>query len=65
MCANLTLDVILPVLALLLTKASKTLLLSGILATQEPEIVSALADAGIADARVEHAGEWILVEVDR
>lgn len=58
-CANLTLDVILPILALLTQKARKTLVLSGILVDQKPEIVAALAELGFADWEIKEAGEWI------
>ena len=59
--ANLTLDVILPMLKLLIAKAGHTLLLSGILSEQETEITVALKDAGISNFEVEHSGEWISV----
>ncbi len=58
-CANLTLDVIQPILHLLIQKTSKTLVMSGILADQKAEIVTALADIGITDYEIEQAGEWI------
>jgi ribosomal protein L11 methyltransferase len=60
-CANLTLDVILPILPLLLNKAGKTLVLSGILVEQKNEIVNALVDLGVNDAEINEAGEWISV----
>jgi ribosomal protein L11 methyltransferase len=60
-CANLTLDVILPILPLLIEKAEKTLVLSGILATQRNEIVAALAELGSNDPEIREAGEWISV----
>lgn len=59
-CANLTIDVILPILPLLFQKTSKTLVLSGILREQEPMIASALGDRVHA---IERAGEWIAVTV--
>ena len=62
-CANLTLDVIKPLLPVLLDKATKTLVMSGILVEQEGEIVSALHEAGISDLAVERDGEWISVVV--
>lgn len=64
-CANLTLDVILPLLDLLLEKSGRTLVLSGILREQEGEIISALAGRGIIDAKVSNSGEWISVAVKR
>lgn len=63
--ANLTIDVILPLLDLLLEKTRETLLLSGILAEQEPLIVSALAERGYASPEIEHSGEWISVIVKK
>lgn len=62
-CANLTIDVIVPILGFLLAKAKHTLLLSGILAEQEPQIRDALASFGIGDLELEVAGEWISVLV--
>jgi ribosomal protein L11 methyltransferase len=62
-CANLTLDVILPILPLLLEKAGTTLVLSGILTEQEGEIVTALTKLGIRDVEIARAGEWISVAV--
>ena len=62
-CANLTLDVILPILDLLLTKTRSILVLSGILIEQENSVVNALNDAGIKSFSVERAGEWIGVSM--
>ncbi len=64
-CANLTLDVIAPILDLLIAKTGKVLLLSGILAEQEPEIVKQLGDRGIDDAVISKSGEWISVLIRR
>lgn len=64
-CANLTIDVILPMLDLLIEKAGKTLVMSGILAEQEPMIAKELHERGIDDFRVEHLGEWISVTAQR
>lgn len=58
-CANLTIDVILPILPLLIAKTKGTLVLSGILHEQKESIVSGLTMIGVADYEVEHAGEWI------
>ncbi|HKP68710.1 MAG TPA: 50S ribosomal protein L11 methyltransferase [Pyrinomonadaceae bacterium] len=63
-CANLTLDVIGPLLHLLLAKASKTLVMSGILVEQEGEIVSALREAGISSFQIARDGDWISVVVN-
>lgn len=63
-CANLTLDVILPILPLLIEKARRKLVLSGILVEQKGEIVAALGQVGIADPKIDEAGEWISVTVE-
>jgi ribosomal protein L11 methyltransferase len=64
-CANLTIDVIVPILELLLAKAKHTLLLSGILAEQETQICEALHQFEVSDPRfeIERSGEWISVIV--
>lgn len=62
-CANLTIDVILPILALLLSKTRKTLILSGILVEQRQQIEEALQNEGFNDPDVRTAGEWIAVAV--
>ena len=62
-CANLTIDVILPMLDLLLSKSARMLVMSGILGEQEPMITSALNERGIHDHHIERLGEWISVTV--
>ena len=62
-CANLTIDVILPMLDLLLSKSKRMLVMSGILGDQEPMITAALNDRGITGHRIERLGEWISVSV--
>lgn len=64
-CANLTLDVIKPLLPILLAKARKTLVLSGILAEQKAEIVGHLSELGILSPEILQAGEWISVLICR
>lgn len=64
-CANLTLDVIAPLLDLLLDKAGRMLILSGILGEQKEEILRELEMRGIKDAVVHHSGEWISVTIAR
>jgi|SRR5688572_12406278 len=59
-CANLTLDVIVPILPLLLKKAKAKLVLSGILVEQESTILQALSDNEFS---IERSGEWIAVMV--
>lgn len=62
-CANLTIAVILPMLKDLLTKTRKTLVMSGILAEQEPLIVEALAKQNVENPHIDRQGEWISVTV--
>jgi ribosomal protein L11 methyltransferase len=63
-CANLTLDVILPILELLLAKGNRYLVLSGILSEQESQIVNALsAHDALHDIR--RSGEWICVVIKK
>ena len=62
-CANLTIDVILPILPLLIEKTGSLLLLSGILADQEKLIVEELLKFQRTNFEIEHSGEWISVLV--
>lgn len=62
-CANLTIDVILPILKLLLSKSKKTLVLSGVLMDQEQMIVTALEQLEISNYSIDRAGEWIAVTI--
>ncbi len=64
--ANLTIDVIVPILGLLIAKAKSTLLLSGILVEQRDEITEALTNFQISDFKFEISGEWlsVLVKID-
>jgi ribosomal protein L11 methyltransferase len=61
--ANITLDVIKPLLALLVEKADIWLLMSGILVTQRDEIESELKKFEIGKVKVVTKGEWISVLV--
>ena len=63
-CANLTLDVIRPILPRLLQKTRRVLVLSGILIEQANDLVSDLARLGVSDPIVETADEWISVTVE-
>jgi ribosomal protein L11 methyltransferase len=60
-CANLTADVIIPLLPLLIEKTKRILVLSGILKEQENSVVSELKNFGISDFKIETDGEWISV----
>jgi ribosomal protein L11 methyltransferase len=62
-CANLTIDVILPIVPLLIAKTGKTLVLSGILREQEASIITELKNLQVANYKIDHAGEWICVLV--
>ena len=64
-CANLTLDVILPALSLLLEKSRKTLVLSGILKEQEEKLMDALNRHKTSEIKIDTAGEWISALVRR
>ncbi len=60
-CANLTADVILPILPLLVEKARKKLVLSGILKEQENLITKKLRELQISNFKVQTDGEWISI----
>jgi len=62
-CANLTADVILPILPLLIEKSGKILVLSGILKEQEKLVTDELEKFQISDFEIETDGEWISVLV--
>ena len=62
-CANLTADVIVPILPLLIAKTKKILLLSGILAEQEKLITDELLKFQISNFKIEHSGEWISIAI--
>lgn len=58
-CANLTADVILPLLPLLLQLTCGELILSGILATQVDGIRTRLAELGAREKEILSSGEWV------
>jgi len=60
-CANLTADVIVPLLPLLATKHKKTLLLSGILSEQTDWVTAELKKFQIENVKIETDGEWISI----
>jgi len=64
-CANLTVDVIVPILNLLLDKSKKLLLLSGILTEQRQIIQDELLKLHISNIKIETSGEWISVLIER
>lgn len=60
-CANLTADVILPLLPSLAGATCGRLVLSGILAEQCDAVLAALRQLGIHDCEAETAGEWVAI----
>jgi ribosomal protein L11 methyltransferase len=58
-CANLTADVILPLLPALLGATCGRLVLSGILTTQGPQVAARLIELGVGDYEVASDGEWV------
>jgi len=60
-CANLTLDAILPILPVLIERSKAYIVLSGILAEQQPQISNALSQFTLDSSEFQHAGEWISV----
>lgn len=61
-CANLTADVIVPILPTLLAKTVRTLVLSGILAEQEKAVLDTLPKN--LRREIERDGEWISITVE-
>jgi ribosomal protein L11 methyltransferase len=62
-CANLTADVILPILPLLIEKSKRILVLSGILSEQEKLVTGEFNKFQITDFKIETDGEWISILV--
>ena len=62
-CANLTADVILPLLPALTAAACGRLILSGILDTQAEQVWARLLELGAEDCEVTRDGEWVCVIV--
>lgn len=62
-CANLTADVIAPILPLLVEKAKRILVLSGILKEQEDLITEELEKLQTTNYKIETDGEWISIQV--
>ena len=58
-CANVTADVIIPMLPLLIAKTKKTLVLSGILVEQERQVFDELEKLKIENVETEKDGEWM------
>lgn len=64
-CANIIPSVIITILPLLLKKAKKVLVLSGILKEQEALMIDELQKLQIADCSIETDGEWIAITIAR
>ncbi len=62
-CANLTADMIAPMLPDLLRVTGERLILSGILATQHDMLHARLIELGVADYEVTRDGEWIAMVI--
>ena len=62
-CANLIIDVIVPILPLLLEKTREKLVLSGILVEQQEMIAAELQKFKISNYKFEISGEWIAVVI--
>ena len=58
-CANLTADVILPLLPALVGATCGRLVLSGILTTQAAQVATRLVELGVGDYEIERDGEWV------
>jgi ribosomal protein L11 methyltransferase len=62
-CANLTADVILPLLPLLLGVTCGRLVLSGILRTQAEQVQARLFELGAAGYELADEGEWVAITI--
>jgi ribosomal protein L11 methyltransferase len=62
-CANLTADVILPLLPALMAATCGRLILSGILDTQAEQVRARLLELGAEDSEVTRDGEWVAITV--
>ncbi|MBA3634078.1 MAG: 50S ribosomal protein L11 methyltransferase [Acidobacteria bacterium] len=62
-CANVTADIIIPMLPLLIEKTNKKLVLSGILVEQENLVAEKLRELRISNFKVQTDGEWVSVLV--
>jgi ribosomal protein L11 methyltransferase len=60
-CANLTADVIIPLLPSLTALTCGRLVLSGILETQKDAVVERLSECGVSDVEITQDGEWVAI----
>lgn len=64
-CANITIDIIIPLFPMLLGKSKQILVLSGILREQENQILAELEKFNIENPKIERLGEWISVTIKK
>ncbi len=64
-CANVTADIIIPLLPLLIKKSRQILVLSGILVEQKSEVLAELKKYNIENPNIETDGEWISVTIKK
>jgi ribosomal protein L11 methyltransferase len=62
-CANLTADVILPLLPALVGATCGRLVLSGILTTQAPQVAARLVELGVGEYELTSDGEWVAMTI--
>ncbi|MDT7689859.1 MAG: ribosomal protein methyltransferase [Acidobacteriota bacterium] len=62
-CANLTADVIVPLLPALIAATCGRLVLSGILTTQADEVRARLLELGTAECELTRDGEWVALTI--
>jgi ribosomal protein L11 methyltransferase len=62
-CANLTADVILPLLPALVAVTCGRLVLSGILGSQAEQVRARLSELGFDDCEVTQDGEWVAITI--
>ena len=62
-CANLTANMIVPLLRTLVSLTCGKLILSGILETQIEMVQAALQDCGVSDFKVAQDGEWVALVI--
>ena len=64
-CANITVDVIVPILSLLFEKSKRVLILSGILDEQKDLIVEELKKYDVRGMKIESLGEWVSLIIEK
>jgi ribosomal protein L11 methyltransferase len=64
-CANLTADVIVPLLPALLAATRARLVLSGILDTQTDQVRARLRELGAPEHEVTRGGEWVAITIQK